>query len=68
VIDRAVESTGNRPARVIHQLFLTALGRPPSADELLRLRRHVADQRDLRAGYSDILWALLNSSEFTMIH
>jgi hypothetical protein len=54
------------PARVIERMYLTILGRRPASAETERMLAHV--QRaggDLRQGYSDVLWVLLQSSEFT---
>ena len=53
------------PAEAIERLYLTALARRPTADETKRLTEHVkANPTD---GYADVLWALINSSEFSMI-
>src|SRR5262249_1788941 len=59
---------GDTPAKVVEQLFLTALARPPSADELNRMVAHVERSTEARAAYGDILWALLNCSEFATNH
>lgn len=55
----------------VDALFLATLSRPPGEDEQGTFIAHVeaaeGDQDQLRA-YSDIFWALLNSSEFLMNH
>jgi hypothetical protein len=56
------------PADVIERLYLTALARRPTADETRRLTAHVRRQNNPRAAYGDILWAILNSSEFVLNH
>jgi hypothetical protein len=56
------------PADVIERLYLTALARRPTADETQRLTAHVRRQSNPRAAYGDILWAILNSSEFVLNH
>jgi hypothetical protein len=66
-IDRALEAGGGAPAGVIEQLYLSALARRPTAAERQRLTTYVSE-RDPRTGYGDILWALLNSSEFAANH
>src|SRR5581483_6055218 len=57
---------GNAPAQVIDQLYLIALSRKPAEAELQRMILYVNNQSDPRAAYGDILWALLNSSEFAL--
>jgi hypothetical protein len=59
---------GKGPAQVIEHLYLTALSRPPTPQEMNRMRTYVSRQTEARAGYSDILWALVNSSEFAFNH
>jgi len=51
-------------------LYLTTLSRPPSEFELVRLRQLVETRCVERrtACYEDILWMLLNSSEFRLNH
>jgi hypothetical protein len=60
--------TGQTPDAIIEQLYLTALSRRPTAQETTRLTEYVRGQSDSRAGYADIHWALLNSSEFALNH
>lgn len=57
------------PARVITQLYLTILSRPPTASE----RQAIAAQFATRTGErvavaNDIAWALINSTEFLHRH
>jgi hypothetical protein len=55
----------------VEALFLTTLSRPPSEDEQATFTTHVeAAEGDegRRRAYSDVFWALLNSSEFLMNH
>lgn len=51
----------------IEEIYLTALARPPRADELERFRDYVATAPSRRAAMEDVLWALLNSKEFPLI-
>ncbi len=74
----ALDSTGTLAAVVaspflddegrIETLFLAALSRFPSADELNECRRLIRDAEDARAGYADLFWTLLNSGEFILNH
>jgi hypothetical protein len=61
-----------RPGRpvpqAVQEMYLASLSRRPSARELERAAGYVAKQHDVRQGLSDLLWALLNSSEFSMNH
>ena len=60
---------GNPPAKVIEQLFLASLSRRPTQPELRRTLALVHKyHNEPRQAYADILWALLNSSEFTLNH
>ncbi len=65
----ALTSTRQSSDKVIEQLYLTTLARRPTTAETSRLASHVGQgQSEARQAYSDILWALLNSSEFTLNH
>ncbi len=57
------------PARVIEHLYLGSLARRPSPDEMKRLTAYVqAHQAEGNKAYADVLWAVLNSSEFAVNH
>ncbi len=61
--------TGKPAEQVVEHLFLATLSRRPTpleVDRTLALLRKYNDQP--RQAYADILWALLNSSEFTLNH
>jgi hypothetical protein len=49
-------------------VFLATLSRPPTADERTAFLAHVRDKPNERAAWSDVLWAIVNSAEFTMNH
>ncbi|MCU0706051.1 MAG: DUF1549 and DUF1553 domain-containing protein [Fimbriiglobus sp.] len=49
----------------VEKLYLTALARRPTADEAKRLAEFLA--QNPTEGPADLLWAILNSSEFCMI-
>lgn len=67
-IARAMKSGATDSAKVIEQLYLMGLSRLPTTQESQRMQEYVRNAGDARAGYTDILWALLNSSEFTLNH
>jgi hypothetical protein len=53
------------PAMIEH-LYLTVLSRRPTDSEVQRMMKHVRSAADPRTGFGDVLWALLNSSEFAL--
>jgi len=60
---------GGKPAHeVIEKLYLTTLSRRPTAQELEKMTAFVKKADTPAKGYGDILWALLNCSEFTLNH
>jgi hypothetical protein len=54
--------------KVIRELYLTALARFPTDDELKIQREHVAAASSRAAGMKDVLWSLLNVREFVFVH
>lgn len=57
------------PDRRLNHLFLATLGRPPSSGERdFFLKRIAVTKEDPSGGWSDVLWALLNSNEFILNH
>ncbi|HVL14338.1 MAG TPA: hypothetical protein VM529_17330, partial [Gemmata sp.] len=59
--------SANAPAEAIERIYLAALSRRPTPDEMTILTEYVAKAGSANTAYSDILWAALNSSEFTLI-
>lgn len=66
-VNNAMKS-GGTPAEIIERLYLTALSRLPTTEEVDRMTRYVQRVGDARQAYGDILWAMLNSSEFSTNH
>ena len=56
------------PADRIREIYLAVLSRPPTGAEVLRATSHLAAVEGEKAGYEDLMWALLNSSEFLFNH
>lgn len=68
LLDKAVQA-GATPEQVITRLYLGTISRRPSDEERGRLLAFVdKNGSDTRKAYSDLLWVLLNSSEFTLNH
>ncbi len=53
---------------VAQELYLAALSRPPSEEEVKRLEDYVGASEDKRLALEDAFWAVLNSKEFTFNH
>jgi hypothetical protein len=59
----------NKPEEeIITALYLAALARVPSAEELSASKQHIAAQQDRRQAFEDVGWAILNSKEFLFQH
>lgn len=52
----------------LEQLYLAAYGRSPDAEERRTALAYVRRGQDERAGWQDLFWVLLNSSEFMSNH
>jgi len=53
----------------IRELYLVALAREPSAEEVALLKSYVARRgSDIQAAYEDIVWSLINAEEFLFNH
>ena len=55
---------GKKPEAILDELYIRALARKPSEAEKKKLLPLLSD----RKGYDDVLWALLNSTEFSFNH
>ncbi len=65
----AAYARGATPAEVIDHLYVATLSRRPTAAETASLTTYVEKHRaDPRPAYGDIVWAVLNSSEFALNH
>lgn len=54
--------------RVIEELYLSAVTRPPTATETAQARDHVGRAANRQSGFEDVLWSLVNLREFTFNH
>lgn len=52
----------------VRRLYLTVLSREPSPGEVSAARAHLETSRNETQGYEDLLWALLNTTEFMSNH
>jgi len=60
--------SGKQPAKVVDRLYLMTVSRKPTDAEVKRLTDYIAKSSDAKTACSDIMWALLNSSEFALNH
>jgi hypothetical protein len=64
----AAMKEGKTPEKTIERIYLMTVSRPPTAEEVQRLTGYVNKHGNTARTYGDILWALLNSSEFVTNH
>jgi hypothetical protein len=65
----AAHARGATPSEAMEHLYVATLSRRPTAAEAERLSAYVEKHKsDSRQAYGDILWAVLNSSEFALNH
>lgn len=53
---------------LLERIYLAALARRPTEEERTIALRYVKEQPDWRKGFNDVIWALLNSTEFATNH
>jgi hypothetical protein len=69
VVDNAMQKAGNEPSKVIERLYLTILSRRPTADETTKLLAYLQKTSGAPSmAYGDMVWVLMNSSEFMVNH
>jgi hypothetical protein len=66
-IDRLFEQCSSPESR-IERLYLQVLSRQPSAAESERMRVFLGQRENDPSAYRQVLWALLNTSEFSVNH
>jgi hypothetical protein len=64
---RAIAGSASDPEEAIERIYLAALSRRPTSDEKKTLTEYVNKSSTRIAAYGDVLWAVLNSSEFTLV-
>jgi hypothetical protein len=68
IIKQIVEP-GATPAQAVERLYLRVLSRRPSADESKLMLKYLEQPgAERQQSYAEIVWALLNSSEFSLNH
>ena len=64
----ALEKTTTDRSRLVEQIYLAALARRPSEAEQTIVAKYLQTQPDYRRGLNDLIWALLNGTEFVTNH
>jgi hypothetical protein len=62
-----IQKSNLKPEQAIERIYLATLSRRPTAAESQKMLAHVS-KGDSRTAYSDVLWAILNTSEFAFNH
>jgi hypothetical protein len=66
-LDLILRTRSNAGER-LELIFLSALSRRPTPKEAARYTSYISQKGNKRETYEDIMWSLLNSSEFFFIH
>jgi Asp-tRNA(Asn)/Glu-tRNA(Gln) amidotransferase B subunit len=61
-------AAGKKPGEIIDELFVRTLSRKPSEGEMKKMMAIVSATPGDKNAYDDVLWALLNSTEFEFNH
>ena len=66
----ALEAAGMLPPapQLIEESWLRTLSRLPSAEELARAQRHVQQASSVTESLRDLMWALINTKEYILVH
>ncbi|MFO0824248.1 MAG: DUF1549 and DUF1553 domain-containing protein [Gemmataceae bacterium] len=64
---KTIVGSSTKPEEAVERIYLATLSRRPNADEMKMLTEYVAKSGNATTAYGDILWATLNSSEFTLV-
>ena len=65
---REAASTVPPAAELIEEAWLRTLSRLPSDDELTRAQQHFQQSTSVTEALRDLLWALINTKEYILIH
>jgi hypothetical protein len=68
-VTKQIVPPGTAPEQAVERIYLRVLSRRPSREESTLMRKYLAQPGAERQQlYAEILWALLNSSEFSLNH
>jgi hypothetical protein len=60
--------SGGKLDSLITEVFLRTVSRPPAPNEMQQARADIASAKDPISGLRDLLWAMLNTREFSVNH
>jgi len=63
-----VDAERERVDVIIRRAYLRTVGRPPEAEELAASKKYFAESGDIGVATRDLMWALLNTKEFSLNH
>uniref|UniRef100_Q01WH1 Cell surface protein n=1 Tax=Solibacter usitatus (strain Ellin6076) TaxID=234267 RepID=Q01WH1_SOLUE len=61
-------AAGKKPGEIVDELFIRALSRRPSENEMKKMMAIVSASPGDKSAYDDVVWALVNSTEFEFNH
>lgn len=64
----ALAKSGKPAEEIVKELYLAALSREPSAEEVKAAAKHINEAKEKRLAVEDIGWVLINSKEFLFRH
>jgi hypothetical protein len=77
MIEAKISTPGGRVARllaakkphdeIVTELYLAALCRRPTAEERATCQKLLAETKDAKVFYEDLLWSLVNSKHFLFV-
>jgi hypothetical protein len=65
---KALRNFGRKPQKIVEELFLTVLSRLPTPEESKTIAEYVKSARAKNQGSVDVIWSLINSTEFLHRH
>ena len=65
---RELEDAKKNNGDAVEELFLATLSRLPTVREKAAAVKYVAGKKDRWKAFSDVLWALINTTEFVFNH
>ncbi len=66
-VARSIVGSTADPRQAVERLYLATLSRRPTPEEMREMTAYIAMSGDRLTAIGDILWVLLNCSEFTMV-
>ena len=65
---KALFGSGQKPDRIVEELYLTVLSRFPTTEEMKTVTEYANANRSRSQGAIDVTWSLINSTEFLHRH